>query len=163
MRHRRYVAGFGSCLLIVMGAWYLISGPSPRVHAVGAAQADAGGSGILDGMTFTGQILRDGKPVVDVVDKWVFANGTFLSTECAVRCNYPRAPYYIRRQGDAIEFVSESHCVDKDAKIVWRGTISGSEVKGIKVWTISRWYWTLEKEFDFEGTMVEDSASVAVN
>jgi hypothetical protein len=28
-------------------------------------------------------------------------------------------------------------------------------------WTISRWYWTIIKEFEFEGTLSERPASIA--
>ena len=119
------------------------------------------GSGILDGMTFAGQIVRDGKPVVDVVDKWVFERGTFLSTECAVRCNYPLAPYFIREQGAKIEFISESRCTDQNATILWRGTIESGSIRGVKRWTVKRWYWTIIKEFEFEGSLTGLSNSAA--
>lgn len=159
MQHMRCAFGFVFCFLLLAGGWHFLFSPSPLARARDVPQAKAGGSGILDGMTFSGQVLRDGKPIVDVVDKWIFASGTFLSTECAVRCNYPRAPYYVRNNSGGIEFISESHCLDKNAKIVWRGTVNGSEVKGTKVWTISRWYWTFEKKFDFAGTLIARPAA----
>ena len=120
------------------------------------------GSASLDGMTFSGQIVRDGIPVVDVVDNWVFEHGTFLSTECAVRCNYPRAPYFTRSSGGKTEFMSESRCTDQDAIIVWRGTIDNGTIKGVKRWTVKRWYWTIVKEFEFVGKFTGDPNPVEV-
>ena len=150
-----------TALMITISGGTAFDGSTAKAQANAADQL--AGSGILDGLTFSGQILRDGKPVVDVVDKWVFDEGTFLSTECAVRCNYPRAPYFIRKQGAAVEFVSESRCADMDATIVWRGTIEDQSIKGFKKWTIKRWYWTIVKEFEFEGSLSVDPLPVAGN
>jgi hypothetical protein len=155
MPQRTHVLVLVASLLAFYGSCWLAP------NAVSARDAEVGrddASGILDGMTFAGRVLRGGKPVVDVVDKWVFEHGTFLSTECATRCNYPRAPYFIRRQGEGIEFISESRCLDKDATIVWRGTIENGSIRGVKRWTISRWYWTIVKEFEFEGSVSENPA-----
>lgn len=94
-------------------------------------------------------------------DTLVFANGTFVSTECERRCKYPARPYFIRQVGDRIEFISETRCPDKDAKIVWRGTVDDGTIKGVFTWTTVRWYWTIEKEFSFEGTIVEGATPIA--
>jgi hypothetical protein len=162
MRRGAYIVAATVCLLAVAGGWFLVSEPTNplRAHLVDPAQAD--GSGILDGLTFSGQVTINGDPL-DVIEKWVFAHGAFESSECSLRCNYPRAPYFVRQLGEAIEFISESRCIDKDAKIVWHGTIEHGTAKGTMTWTISRWYWTIEKKFGFEGTLTEQATPIAGN
>jgi hypothetical protein len=146
--------------MVIAGGWFLASNPTKPVRAQDVEAAQTGGSGILDGMTFSGQVTIKGEPL-DVIERWVFAHGAFESSECSLRCIYPRAPYFVRQLGEAIEFISESRCIDKDAKIVWQGTIEHGTAKGTMTWTISRWYWTIEKKFRFEGTLTERAASVA--
>jgi len=159
MRQSKYALAFIVCLLVLAGGWFLAANPAKSARTRITQPAQPGGSGILDRMTFSGKVTVNGKPL-DVIEKWVFAHGTFESTECALRCNYPRAPYFVRRLGDAIEFVSESQCLDKDAKIVWRGMVDGGTVKGTMTWTISRWYWTIKRKFHFEGALTERTAAV---
>jgi hypothetical protein len=162
MRQLRYALAFIVCLLVLAGGWFLAANPRKSGQTLSAKPAQSSGSGILDGTTFSGKVTINGKKL-DVIEKWVFAHGTFESTECALRCNYPRAPYFVRKLGDAIEFISESHCLDKDASIVWRGMVDGGTVKGTMTWTISRWYWTIERSFHFEGTRIERAATGSVN
>lgn len=140
-------------------AWFP---PSPTKIPVQDGQvemADVSGSGILDGMTFSGAMGQIGEPG-DMDDTFVFANGTFVSTECDKRCGYPARPYFVRHIGDKIEFTSESRCLYKDAKIVWRGTVYNGTIKGVSTWTVNRWYWTIEKKFSFEGTLINPADSV---
>lgn len=162
MRSWRYIVAAAACLLVLVlaGGWVVMSNPTAQTRAQLVEAAQARGSGSLDGMTFSGQIFVDGEPL-DVIDTWVFSQGTFESTECSNRCNYPPAPYYVREVGDAVEFVSELHCLDKDAKIVWRGTIENGRAKGNMTWTANRWYWTIEREFVFEGALTGQAASIA--
>ena len=84
-----------------------------------------------------------------------------MSKECEFRCKYPARPYFIRKSGNNTEFVSETKCPYKDAKITWRGTVEGSTIKGVSTWTVKRWYWTVEKNFEFAGTLVKQSPPVA--
>jgi len=124
--------------------------------------ADISGSGMLDGMSFSSKLGPAGKPA-DVDDILVFQNGMFVSKECEIRCNYPARPYYVRPLGDKIAFISETRCPDKDAKIVWRGTVDQEKIQGVYTWTISRWYWTVEKEFWFSGNLTQQSEPIAGN
>jgi hypothetical protein len=155
-----YILAASACLLVFAGGWVVVSDQTNPVQAQMVDAAEDSGSGILDGMTFSGQVTSNGEPL-DVIDKWVFAHGTFESTECSNRCNYPPAPYFVRHVDEAVEFVSESRCLDRNAKIVWRGTIDNATVKGTMTWTQSRWYWTIEKEFGFEGTLSEPATAMA--
>lgn len=122
--------------------------------------AEVGGSGVLDGMTFSGLMgaAEDGEPVED---NFIFDNGTFMSTECDRRCGYPARPYFVRNVGEKIEFFSESNCLYKDAKIVWHGTVEDGTIRGVSSWTVNRWYWTIEKEIPFHGTLNTSGGSIA--
>ncbi len=111
-------------------------------------------TGPLDGLTFTGALGPDGKPK-DIPDSFVFENGKFVSKECELRCKYPARPYFVRVNGTKTEFISETKCPYKDAKIVWRGTVEGDTIKGKSTWVVKRWYWTVENTFEFEGTLVK--------
>ena len=117
-------------------------------------------AGPLDGMVFEGALGPDGKPK-DTADSFVFANGTFVSKECELRCKYPARPYYVRVNGDKTEFISETQCPYKDAKIVWRGTVEGDRIEGKSTWVVKRWYWTVENTFEFEGKLVSSPPAAA--
>jgi hypothetical protein len=160
MRQSKTILAIGGLLVLLAGGWFVFSLEAMPVQAENVDTADVGGSGVLDGMTFSAELGPFGRPA-DVKDTLVFANGTFVSTECERRCEYPARPYFIRQVGDRIEFISETRCPDKDAKIVWRGTVDDGTIKGVFTWTTVRWYWTIEKEFSFEGTLVEGATPVA--
>ena len=83
--------------------------------------------GPLDGLTFRGALGPDGKPK-DIADVFVFENGTFVSKECELQCKYPARPYFVRINGSKTEFISETQCPYKDAKIVWRGIVEGDRI-----------------------------------
>jgi len=114
----------------------------------------------LDGMSFKGGVGPHGQPH-DVEDRFVFANGEFVSKECERRCEYPARPYFVRKAGDQIEFISETRCPYKDATIVWRGTVQGDKIEGVATWTINRWYWTVEKKYEFSGRLEQSVSPLA--
>ena len=130
------------------------------LHAETTEATVADGSGILDGLTFSSELGPLGKPA-NVKDVLVFENGMFVSKECEQRCGYAPRPYFVRRVGDKTEFISETHCPSKDSTIVWRGTVNNGTIKGKFTWTAARWYWTIEKEFWFEGMLADRGGPVA--
>ncbi len=83
--------------------------------------------GPLDGLTFSGALGPDGEPK-DIQDVFVFENGTFVSKECELKCKYPARPYFVRINGSKTEFISETRCPYKDARIVWRGVVVGGRI-----------------------------------
>ena len=117
-------------------------------------------AGPLDGLSFRGAVGPDGKPK-DIPDLFVFENGSFVSKECELRCEYPARPYFIRQNGSKTEFISETKCPYKDAKIVWRGTIEGDRITGKSTWIVKRWYWTVENTFEFEGKLQKEPPATA--
>ena len=134
-------------------------GWSSSIHATDSATVDSDIDGPLDGMTFIGAVGPDGEPK-DIPDVFVFENGTFVSKECELRCKYPARPYFIRVNGTKTEFISETQCPYKDAKIVWRGTVDGDTIKGKSTWVVKRWYWTVENTLEFEGKLSKQPISL---
>jgi hypothetical protein len=49
----------------------------------------------------------------------------------------------------------------KEAKIDWRGTTEGDNIMGKSIWIVQRWYWTVEKTFEFEGKLQKESPTTA--
>jgi len=160
MQRSKLMIYFGIAAAVVAGSWFILSITTEPVIVESTSAVQGDGSGPLDGMTFTGMLGPDGKPK-DIEDSFVFANGTFVSKECELQCGYPARPYFVRKNGNQTEFVSETKCPYKDAKIVWRGTVEGNTIKGVSTWTVKRWYWTVEKDFEFAGTLVNQSTPVA--
>ena len=160
MQRSKLIVGFIVVLVAAVSGWFGLSSASDPKIAGAIEDTEETGSGPLDGMTFTGALGPDGKPK-DIKDTFVFANGRFVSKECELRCKYPARPYFVRRNGNQTEFVSETQCPYKDAKIIWRGTIQGDTIKGISTWTVKRWYWTVENNFEFEGKLIGRSTPVA--
>ncbi len=160
MQNTQLIGSLVILVTIAAGGW-----PS-QMNAAGSdpAKNDAtrleSGTGPLDGMKFIGALGPDGKPK-DVEDSFVFENGTFVSKECELRCEYPARPYFVRQNGTKTEFISETKCPYKDAKIVWRGTVEGDTIKGKSTWVVKRWYWTVENTFEFEGKLAESSSRTA--
>jgi len=122
--------------------------------------APVGDTGPLDGMEFVGNLGPEGKPK-DVEDRFVFSAGTFVSKECELRCDYPARAYFIDESDHGTEFVSNTRCPHKDAKITWHGTVNGDLISGTATWTVRRWYWTVTNRFEFEGQLEEKPDTIA--
>jgi len=149
-----YPIGILLGVLICVGAMFpLVSHSAQEGHS--NTSDSVAGSGILDGLIFTSKNGQYGKPG-DHTDTLVFKDGTFVSTDCEKKCNYPAQAYFTRRLGEKIEFISETRCLTQDAEIVWRGTVDGNNIEGTYSWRSSRWYWTIEKEFWFKGSLEEN-------
>ncbi len=160
MQKSKLVVGLVVVLAAGVFGWFGLSSASKPNVADAIEDTEETGSGPLDGMTFSGALGPNGKPK-DIKDSFVFANGRFVSKECELRCKYPARPYFVRSNGNQTEFVSETKCPYKDATIIWRGTIRGDTIKGVSTWTVKRWYWTIESNFEFEGKLIAQSTPVA--
>lgn len=110
------------------------------------------GAGSLDGRTFTGMLGPEGEPQ-DVADTFVFEKGTFVSGECALRCDFPARSCTASRTTDGWTFAGTTRCPDKNATIVWTGTVEGDTLTGVATWTMRRWYRTPERDFTFEARL----------
>lgn len=138
----------------------LVSGWTTQGFGADSDMVEEAFEGPLDGLTFVGALGPDGKPK-DIPDSFVFENGTFVSKECELKCKYPARPYFVRINGEKTEFISETQCPYKDAKIVWRGTVEGDTIKGRSTWVVKRWYWTVENTFEFEGKLADQPVSIS--
>jgi len=147
-------------VILGLGSGLQISAANENSSKSIAPETEEAVPGPLDGLTFHGALGPDGKPK-DILDVFVFENGTFVSKECELQCKYPARPYFVRINGSRTEFISETQCPYKDAKIVWRGTIEGDRIRGKSTWVVKRWYWTVENTFEFEGKLVENSIGSA--
>lgn len=133
----------------------------PEVDSASIDVLQPTGPGPLDGLVFKGMLGPEGKPL-DVADTFVFADGTFVSVECELRCDYPARPYVATETADGWQFTSITRCPYKDATIVWNGTVKDNRISGVATWTMNRWYWSIERDFEFEATL-SDEPKLAAN
>lgn len=160
MRKHFPLVSFAAISFLLSAGWPMLTKatePAMRDHSPAGEVV-----GPLDGMTFEGMLGPDGKPK-DTPDRFVFEDGTFVSKECELRCKYPARPYFVRIVGDKTEFISETQCPYKDAKIVWRGTVEGDTIRGKSTWVVKRWYWTVENTFAFEGKLANGLLSTTTD
>lgn len=159
MKRSRLILTLGLVLVVVVGGTFALTGPTPISPEELRPTAEVMGEGELDRMTFIGHVGTTTSPK-RTRDTFVFDKGLFVSKECERICNFPARPYFVRTTADGLEFVSETRCPNKDSRIVWRGTFKDGKLKGTSTWTSKRWYWTIEKELVFEGTLSDRSASI---
>lgn len=164
MKQTKFVLAIGVLVAVLAAGGIVFFQAAKPVLAKKSETTVVEGSGVLDGMTFSSELGPVGEPA-NVKDFLIFENGMFVSKECERRCDYPPAAYFVRRVGASIEFVSETHCSANDATIVWRGTVDDESgtINGMFTWTSTRWYWTIEKEFWFEGRLADADTPVADN
>ena len=110
----------------------------------------------LDGRVFEGEFGALGKEAKGS-DGWVFDKGMFLSQSC-LECGFPESPYRVRLENGKTHFETLTQCPRTDATISWRGTVEEGRIEGVFTWVRKRWYWTIEKQFWFRGTLVETPA-----
>ena len=82
----------------------------------------------LDGKVFVGEAGEKGKPADEKNDVITFADGKFHSSSCD-QYGYNKAAYKSTRAGDAIQFEAETTS-EKDGRLVWKGTVRGSDIEG---------------------------------
>ena len=159
MKRSRLILAIGALLAVVVGGTFALTGPTPISPEDLRPTAEVMGEGVLDRMTFVGHVGTSKNPK-RTGDTFVFDKGLFVSKECERICKFPARPYFVREKAGGIEFISETRCPYKDSKIVWRGTFKDGKVKGTSTWTSRRWYWTIEEELHFEGTLSAQSTSI---
>ena len=160
MQKRGLILGIGLLSVILVSGWVLASHVVMPTKTVSADNVEGEGAGVLDGMEFSGVFDVTSKSKA-AKDQFLFSKGKFVSTECVKRCGYRPGAYFVRSRDGKTEFISVSRCTYKDAKIVWRGTVEGGIIKGVSTWTVSRWYRTVEKKFQFEGKLIKSPTPIA--
>jgi hypothetical protein len=108
----------------------------------------------LDGMVFSAGIVRSGAPPdAPLEDVLEFRDGMFSSVMCR-RYNFSDAPYWVRKDGEAIRFLAELNS-PTDGRMVWQGSVVGGVMTGTMHWTRERWYWTVDVEHSITGRLQE--------
>lgn len=111
-------------------------------------------SHLLDGRAFVGlngEKGRDLDPEED--EEIVFQSGRFNSISCAPY-NFSDAEYSATAIGNVIHFEAET-VSPTHGKIAWEGRVDGNTAEMTFVWTKTRWYWDIRKEYWFKGTLKE--------
>lgn len=97
--------------------------------------AQAGEPGLLDGMTFEGDLVEYGSESAPSEDTLTFENGKFLSKAC-VRYGFGEAPYKATREGDKIKWsVVVVSSEPEGGKAEWSGTVVGNKLTGTMFWS----------------------------
>ena len=136
-----------------LGLWF-----APPVHAAESGRNPKIDAAVpLDGQSFAASIVRSTvtEQSRELEDKLSFSAGMFSSALCRT-FNFADAPYYIRREGDQVHFVAEMSS-PTDGKMVWKGTIRSGTLEGTMRWTKERWYWTIDTEHKFRGTLATEA------
>lgn len=102
---------------------------------------------ILDGKTFRAEAFEEGASVFE--DQLVFKDGKFSSEACR-KFGFSPSPYYVRREGNQIQFLAET-VSPTHGTMIWKGTVNGNQLEGGFRWTRERWYWTVRRHFDVKG------------
>ncbi len=123
-----------------------------------SSAGDTMASGPLDGMVFSGKIGAAGSHQLD--DELHFRDGKFWSEYCT-RCGLPPGDYWVRSVGDEIHF--RGTLVGKPGTFIYEGRIVDGKATASVSWTKERWYWTINRELKFSGSLslAEKSMSVA--
>ena len=82
----------------------------------------------LDGKAFVADAGEKGKPADEKNDVITFAGGTVHSSACD-QYGYGKGNYKAVAAGDAMSFEAETTS-EKDGRMVWKGTVRGSDIEG---------------------------------
>lgn len=115
--------------------------------------------GPLDGLSFEGMFgPPDGSS--DRADVLYFSDGHFWSENC-VPCGFLPGPYRARQTEEGIRFEGLLKSPDR-GRFRYTGLVKDGRVMAQINWRKERWYWTIDKDFRFEGVRAESSAAVSV-
>ncbi len=82
----------------------------------------------LDGRVFVADAGEKGKAADEKNDVITFADGKFHSSACD-QYGFGKGPYRATGSGDAVAFEAETTS-EKDGRLVWKGTVRGSDIEG---------------------------------
>ena len=135
-----------------------LSALESAVHAEQPATSPSINTALLDGQSFAARIVRDDTGEDGPLeDRLVFKDGTFASAICE-RYNFQAAPYWVRVEGDEIQFISEMFS-PTDGRMLWKGAIRDGALEGTMRWTRERWYWTIDAEHTIRGELMDTTGS----
>jgi hypothetical protein len=115
-------------------------------------------SGALDGLSFRGMFgPLDGSS--DRADVLHFRDGHFWSKNC-VPCGFSPGRYKSWPTDEGVRFEGILTSPDR-GRFHYSGAVRDGRVFARLKWRKERWYWTIDKDFRFEGVRAERSASVS--
>lgn len=114
--------------------------------------------GPLDGMNFVGTLGPEGKPG-DREDIIHFADGQFWSENC-VPCGFRPGPYWVRVEDDRIHFRGKLSSPES-GEFSYTGVVQNNKLTVTMNWRKDRWYWSIDRNFWFEGTREATAAAEA--
>ncbi len=148
-------------LLAVAGillTFFLLAQWPARSEDGGQAAIPVSASGALDGLSFEGMFGPSGGSS-DRADVLYFNDGYFWSKNC-VPCGFLPGPYRSRETDEGIRFEGVLESPDR-GRFRYTGLVKNGKVYAQINWRKERWYWTIDKDFRFEGARAESSASVS--
>lgn len=107
-------------------------------------------SAALDGRRFVGTLKAKGDSPPDN-DAYMFKDGKFVSEGC-LKWGFSPARYWLRRDDDGLHFLAELSSPEHGT-MRYEGVVDGKVIKGTAYWKKARWYWTLEREYSFQGKL----------
>lgn len=134
------------CALLFIACVAAAVGPAT---AAGRASPNADA---LDGLRFVGQTGEKGKGDHHE-DTITFKNGMFRSLDCE-NWGFGPASYTVEKKGDAYHFRSTLMSPNR-GRLEWSGKIVGDKAIGTFRWIHERWYWTIKRDYWFEGARQE--------
>ena len=130
-------------------AMLVIASLTAAVATSSAADVPSQAGDTLDGLRFTGQAGEKGKGDHHE-DAIAFTKGMFRALNCE-KWGFGAGRYTVAKKGDAYHFKSTLMSPDR-GKLEWTGTIVGDKAIATFRWTHERWYWTIRRDYWFEGT-----------
>lgn len=140
----------GFVLRLVLCCSVILSGIAP-IKAFGSDEKS--GSGILDGMIFSGKIGQSNQTGFD--DKLSFSDGRFWSEIC-VQCGFKPGKYWTRSVDGGVHFIGEMQ--GDYGTFSYEGLVVDGQARVSVVWQKSRWYWTSSRALSFEGKRMTTSS-----
>ncbi|MDX1375640.1 MAG: hypothetical protein R3357_08770 [Burkholderiales bacterium] len=116
------------------------------------ADGDAAPHGRLDGMRFVGTFAPAGRNA-DRKDTLSFNDGHFWSAIC-VPCGFAPGLYWVRHVGNAIHFRGVMESPERGT-FSYDGMVREGRLSATIHWRRDRWYWSVEREYRFEGKVAE--------
>ncbi len=147
VNNRRWWASWATALaLSTGGVAALTAGVADEVSP------DALMHGDLDGRMFVGRFMpvdgSGGRP-----DTLSFGGGHFWSANC-VPCGFTPAAYWVRKVGNTMHFRGEMISADS-GKFDYAGIVDGNRLVASIAWRKDRWYWSMRRQFRFEGLLAD--------
>ncbi len=125
---------------------------APAANVADDVSPDALTHGDLDGMMFVGTFEPvDGSGGRQ--DTLSFGSGHFWSANC-VPCGFTPAAYWVRKVGNMMHFRGEMVSADSGT-FDYAGIVEGHRLVANIAWRKDRWYWSMRRQFRFEGRLAD--------